>query len=62
MVKKKACKNCKIFVKGADCPLCKSKDLTSSWKGRVIIMDPIKSEIAKKMGIKTKGEYAIKTK
>ena len=62
MAKKKVCKNCKIFVKGTQCPLCKSSDLTSSWKGRVIIFDPNKSEIAKKMGITVKGEYAIKTK
>lgn len=62
MVKKKACKNCKIFVKGSECPLCKSSDLTTSWKGRIIIFDTEKSEIAKKMGVKVKGEYAIKTK
>ena len=47
MVKKKACKNCKIFVKGSECPICRSTDLTTSWKGRIIIMNPEKSEIAK---------------
>lgn len=62
MVKKKACKSCKIFVKGSECPLCKSTDLTTSWKGRIIITDAAKSEIAKKLGITVKGEYAIKTK
>lgn len=62
MVKKKACKTCKIFVKGSECPICKSTDLTTSWKGRIIIMDPGKSEVAKKMGITVKGEYAIKTR
>ena len=62
MVKKKACKNCKVFVKGSECPLCKGTDFTTSWKGRVIIFNSDKSEIAKKMGIKVKGEYAIKTR
>ena len=62
MVKKKACKNCKIFVKGNECPICKTTDLTNSWKGRIIVLDVNKSEIAKKMGIKIKGEYAIKTR
>lgn len=62
MAKKKACKSCKIFVKGNECPLCKSTDLTSSWKGRIVIFDPNKSEIAQKLGIKVKGEYTIKTK
>ena len=60
MVKKKACKSCKIFVKGNQCPLCHSGDLVTSWKGRVIVLDSEKSEIAQKMGIKVKGEYAIK--
>jgi len=62
MVKKKACKNCKIFVKGHECPLCKSSDLTTSWKGRIVIFDTEKSDIAKKLNIKVKGEYAIKTR
>jgi DNA-directed RNA polymerase subunit E" len=62
MVKKKACKNCKVFVKGSECPLCKSTDFTTSWKGRVIVTNVEKSDIAKKMGIKVKGEYAIKTR
>ncbi len=62
MVKKKACKSCKIFVKGNECPLCKSSDVTTSWKGRIIVMDSNKSEIAQKLNIKVKGEYAIKTR
>lgn len=62
MVKKKACKKCRIFVKGTQCPICGSADLTTSWKGRITVFDTEKSEIAKKLGIKLKGEYAIKTK
>ena len=61
-MKRKACKNCRIFVKGNECPLCKSSDLTSNWKGRMIIIDSNKSMIAEKLGIKTKGEYIIKAK
>lgn len=62
MVRKKACKKCKIFVKKNECPICKSTDLTTSWKGRIVIFDTNKSEIAQKLGIKIKGDYAIKTK
>ena len=62
MVKRKACKKCKIFVKGANCQLCNSGDLTTSWKGRILVVDLEKSEIAKKLNIKVKGEYAIKTR
>jgi len=61
MAKKKACKKCRTFVRGNECPTCKSTDLTTNWKGRVIIFNPEHSDIAKKMDIKEKGEYAIRT-
>lgn len=59
---KKACKNCKAVYEGDKCPLCGSQDSTESWKGRVIILNPEQSEIAKKMKINKKGMHAIKTK
>lgn len=60
---KKACRQCKVFVeKGDECPNCHTSDLTTNWKGRVIIMDAEQSEIGKKIGIKKAGEYAIKTR
>lgn len=57
---KKACKNCKLLIDGDECPLCKSSNLISNWKGRVNVLNPNRSEIGKKIGIKVKGEYAIK--
>ncbi|MCK4521886.1 MAG: DNA-directed RNA polymerase subunit E'' [Nanoarchaeota archaeon] len=57
---KKACKKCKIFVQGSECPLCKGNQLSPNWQGRLAILDANKSEIAKKIGITVKGEYAIK--
>ncbi|MBI5391650.1 DNA-directed RNA polymerase subunit E'' [Candidatus Woesearchaeota archaeon] len=62
MAKKKVCRKCKIFVKGNECPICKGSDVTASWKGRIIIVDAKKSEIAKKLGINVGGEYAIRIK
>ena len=59
---KKACKKCKMFVEGNECPLCKSQSFSTNWKGRVFILDPNKSEIAKKIHVTVKGEYAIKVK
>ena len=61
-MKKKVCKKCKLFTANDTCPICKGNDFASSWKGRIIIEDPEKSEIAQKLGIKVKGEYAIKIK
>tara|TARA_Y100000310_G_C20564426_1_gene754714 strand:- start:199 stop:378 length:180 start_codon:yes stop_codon:yes gene_type:complete len=58
---KKACKTCRIFVTGDACPICKNKQFVENWKGRLAVLDPEKSKIAEKVGIKVKGEYAIKT-
>lgn len=57
---KKVCKKCKLFVEGNVCPICKTNQFTESWKGKLAIIDPENSEIAKKLGITVKGEYAIK--
>ena len=63
MVKAKACKICKkIYETGDKCPKCDSKELTESFKGRVVISNPEKSEIAQKLNIKEKGNFAIKTR
>tara|TARA_Y100000310_G_scaffold342499_2_gene446016 strand:- start:823 stop:1005 length:183 start_codon:yes stop_codon:yes gene_type:complete len=59
---KKVCKLCKIFVEGPTCPVCKNNQFTENWKGRIFINDAEKSEIAKNIGIKVKGEYGIKVK
>lgn len=59
---KKVCRKCKIFVNGSECPLCKGSSFSENWKGRIAVLDAERSEIAKKIGIKSKGEYAIKVK
>lgn len=59
---KKACKECRAIYEGDKCPKCGGQNSSDSWKGRVIITNPEQSEIAKKLKIKEKGVYAIKTK
>lgn len=59
--KKKVCKNCKIFVEGEKCPLCQGNQFVENWKGRIIVINPEQSKIAKKLDIKKKGTYTIKT-
>jgi DNA-directed RNA polymerase subunit E" len=61
-MKKKVCKNCKLFVEGQECPICKGNQFVTNWKGRIAVLDAERSEIAKKIGLKVKGEYAIKAK
>ncbi len=62
MTKKKACKICKRIFEGSECPSCGSKEFTENFKGRIVIFDPEKSEIAKKINIKEKGNFTIKTR
>ncbi len=62
MAKKKACKICNRIFEGDECPSCGSKEITESFKGRIVVFDPEKSEIAKKIDIKEKGNFAIKTR
>ena len=58
----KACKKCKIFTDGNECPICHSSNFADSWKGRVSVTNVEKSEIAKRTGITKNGVYALKTR
>lgn len=62
MSKKKACKSCKMFVEGNECPSCHGQSFSNLWQGRMYIIDANKSEIAKKISVTVKGEYAIKVR
>ncbi|MBD3202701.1 DNA-directed RNA polymerase subunit E'' [Candidatus Woesearchaeota archaeon] len=62
MAKDKVCKKCKLIVKGRECPLCKGKSFSTNWQGQINVLDPKKSEIAKKLDIKAKGRYALKVR
>jgi len=43
------------------CSLCNSPT-TQYWSGYLAVIDPEKSEIAKRMEIKTPGQYALKVR
>lgn len=62
MAKAKACRMCRRIFEGEKCPSCDSKETTESFKGRVVVLNPEKSEIANKLKIKEKGNFAIKTR
>ncbi len=56
----RACRNCYYIVpKGTVCPNCKGTSFSSRWNGLLVIIDPVKSEIAKRLTIKSKGKYAL---
>jgi len=58
---KRACKQCNTVFEGNKCPNCESTEHSDSWKGRVVILNTEKSEIAQKLKINKAGTYAIKT-
>ena len=61
--KEKACKLCKVIYEGKDkCPKCESKEFSETFKGKIIVTDAEKSEVAKKLKIKENGTFAIKTR
>ncbi|MFH0848760.1 MAG: transcription elongation factor subunit Spt4 [archaeon] len=59
---KKACKDCHMLSSGSVCPNCKSTTLSDDWTGLLIIINPESSEVAKKMGIKAPGQYALRVR
>jgi len=57
----KACRICRKLVKGNLCPVCKTTDVTTNWRGIIVVINP-ESEIAKEAGITASGKYAIRVK
>jgi len=57
----KACRNCKAVIPESEpaCPYCGGKDFTDEWYGLIIVIDPEKSCLAKRLGINRKGMFAI---
>jgi RNA polymerase subunit RPABC4/transcription elongation factor Spt4 len=62
MSRKKANKDTKMLVEGDVDHDTGSRDLSTNWQGRVIVLNTEKSVIAEKMGFKKKAEYAIKVR
>ncbi len=48
-----------MFTIEKECPNCKSKDLSASWKGVIIFNKVEDSEIAKVLEINKPGKYAL---
>ena len=60
--KEKACKKCKRVFEGTKCPDCGSEEFTDSFKGKVVVLKPEESEIAKNLKLGKKGTFAIKVR
>jgi DNA-directed RNA polymerase subunit E" len=65
MAKEKACRQCRRILDTEqeaqqNCPNCKGNQFTTFWRGFVVVVDPEKSEIARKVGIENPGKYALR--
>lgn len=60
MAVEKACKKCRTVFTGPQCTQCGSQEFTDSFKGKIIVLNPEQSEIAKNLKFTKKGAYAAK--
>ncbi|MHA1626747.1 MAG: transcription elongation factor subunit Spt4 [Candidatus Asgardarchaeia archaeon] len=58
----RACRKCHILTSDKVCPVCHESNLSSSYSGLVIIIDPDNSEVAKILNIKNPGTYALEVR
>ncbi len=58
----KACATCHYLTRENMCPRCRTQSLSDDYVGLVIVFDPENSAIAKAMGIKEKGRYALQVR
>ncbi|APH38191.1 MULTISPECIES: transcription elongation factor subunit Spt4 [Methanohalophilus] len=56
------CMDCHRLVAGQECPVCGTTNLSNDWSGLLVIVDPEKSEIAKKIGVTIPDKYALKVR
>lgn len=59
--KMKSCRKCRFLHEEEKCPKCGSTSSTEGWKGKIDVLNPEQSEIAKNLRLAEKGIYAIKS-
>ncbi len=58
--RERACRNCRMITTKSRCENCGSANLTANFSGLIIVIDEEQSEIAKELGLKKKGFYAVR--
>jgi len=56
----KACKQCRTLFEGSKCSSCESISFSDSFKGKIYILQPEQSEIARNLKLTKKGFFAIR--
>ncbi len=47
---------------GPVCPNCKQTIFSDDWTGLVVVIDPANSEVARLMGIRVPGRFAVRVR
>ncbi len=57
-----ACGECNLVLDdGIDqCPRCPTAPVSSDWLGLVVILEPDRSAVARRLGVEIPGNYALK--
>jgi DNA-directed RNA polymerase subunit E" len=58
----RVCRDCHRLVEGEACSMCGTTNLTTDWAGYLVIIDPARSDVAKRMNITVPGRYALKVR
>lgn len=56
----RACLNCKMISDSPKCPNCGGEEFTQEWSGEVMVFNPEASSIAKLIGARVPGRYAVR--
>lgn len=57
-----ACRSCHMLTSANICPNCKRSGLSRDWAGELIVVDPERSQLAKRIGAKKPGKYALRVR
>ena len=52
----------RLIVNSEQCEICGSSDLAEEWFGLLVVVDPLNSEIAKRMNYTLADKYALKVR
>ena len=58
--RERACRECEWITVKSVCENCGSSNLTTNFSGLIIVIDPERSEIARELGLRKPGAYAIR--
>jgi DNA-directed RNA polymerase subunit E" len=59
-MREKACRKCRRLTTGPACANDGSSNLSEQWTGLIVILDPERSSVAKTLGVRNAGRYALK--